>query len=74
MALLLKPRVLKIESAESGDNEMGIGKLFALKEIEKAHISGVLNAVGWDKKLAAKILDINLKTLYIRIQTYGLTH
>jgi DNA-binding NtrC family response regulator len=74
MALLLKPRGLKIESAESGDETLGIGKLFALKEIEKAHIAGVLNAVGWDKKLAAKILGMNLKTLYLRIQTYGLAH
>jgi transcriptional regulator with PAS, ATPase and Fis domain len=42
--------------------------------MEKAHILGVLNSVGWDKKLAAKILDINIKTLYIKIQAYGLTH
>ena len=72
LAVLLRSRVLKNEFAESGD--IGIGKLIALREIEKAHISGVLNAVGWDKNLAAKILDINIKTLYIRIQTYGLTH
>ncbi|MFZ1978768.1 MAG: sigma-54 dependent transcriptional regulator [Bacteroidota bacterium] len=72
LAVLLRSRVLKNEFAESGD--IGIGKLIALREIEKVHISGVLNAVGWDKNLAAKILDINIKTLYIRIQTYGLTH
>lgn len=76
LALLKKSRILKNESAESGaiGTEVEVGKLVALKEIEKAHISGVLNAVSWDKKLAAKILDINLKTLYLRIQTYGLTN
>ncbi len=76
LALLKKSRILKNESAESGaiGTEVEVGKLVALKDLEKAHISGVLNAVSWDKKLAAKILDINLKTLYLRIQTYGLTN
>ena len=76
LALLKRSRVLKNESAESGaiGTEVEVGKLVALKDLEKAHISGVLNAVSWDKKLAAKILDINLKTLYLRIQTYGLTN
>jgi DNA-binding NtrC family response regulator len=74
LALPLRVRVLKTESAESGEIGITVGNPVAMKEIEKAHISGVLNSVGWDKKLAAKILDINLKTLYIKIQTYGLTH
>jgi len=74
LALPMRARVLKTESAESGEIGIAVGIPVAMKEIEKAHISGVLNAVGWDKKLAAKILDINLKTLYIKIQTYGLTH
>ena len=74
LALPMRARVLKTESAESGEVGIAVGSPVAMKEIEKAHISGVLNAVGWDKKLAAKILDINLKTLYIKIQTYGLTH
>ena len=74
LALPMRVRVLKTESAESGEVGIAVGSPVAMKEIEKAHISGVLNAVGWDKKLAAKILDINLKTLYIKIQTYGLTH
>jgi len=74
LALPLRARASKIESIESGDMSIAVGNPVAMKEIEKAHISGVLSSVGWDKKLAAKILDINLKTLYIKIQTYGLTH
>jgi DNA-binding NtrC family response regulator len=74
LALPLRVRLLKTESGESGEIGIAIGNPVAMKEIEKAHISGVLNSVGWDKKLAAKILNINLKTLYIKIQTYGLTH
>jgi DNA-binding NtrC family response regulator len=74
LALPLGARAMKKESDESGDMGIMVGNPVAMKEIEKAHIAGVLNSVGWDKKLAAKILDINLKTLYIKIQTYGLTH
>jgi DNA-binding NtrC family response regulator len=59
---------------ESGDLAFLAGNPVALKDMEKAHILGVLNSVHWDKKLAAKILAINIKTLYIKIQTYGLTH
>ena len=74
LALPLRARASKIESTETGDMSIAVGNPVAMKEIEKAHIAGVLNSVGWDKKLAAKILDINLKTLYLRIQTYGLTN
>lgn len=64
----------KIENEKTDENTITVGNPVALKELEKAHILGVLNSVGWDKKLAAKILDINLKTLYIKIQTFGLTN
>jgi DNA-binding NtrC family response regulator len=72
LALPLRTLAVKKESAESGDIGIAVGNPIAMKAIEKAHISGILNSVGWDKKLAAKILDINLKTLYIKIETYVL--
>ena len=74
LALPMSARAMKSEPAPSGTIGVAVGNPIAMKELEKAHISGVLNSVGWDKKLAAKILDINLKTLYIKIQTYGLAH
>jgi DNA-binding NtrC family response regulator len=74
LALSFRDRASKVESHESEGNKAMVGNPIALKEIEKAHIQGVLNSVGWDKKLAAKILDINIKTLYIKIQMYGLEH
>ncbi|HOV99187.1 MAG TPA: sigma-54 dependent transcriptional regulator [Bacteroidota bacterium] len=50
-----------------------IGSAVPMREIEKAHISGVLNSVGWNKNTASQILGISLKTLYTKIQQYNLT-
>ncbi len=43
-----------------------------LKEIERIYISNILNKFQWDKKEAAKILGISLKTLYTKIYQYHL--
>jgi DNA-binding NtrC family response regulator len=74
LALQLQRQPATGNSDESGDLAYLAGNPISMKDMEKAHILGVLNSVGWDKKLAAKILDINIKTLYIKIQAYGLTH
>jgi DNA-binding NtrC family response regulator len=74
LALSLRGQLSRADPGESDEHKAVIGYPFALKEIEKAHIQGVLNSVGWDKKLASKILDMNIKTLYIKIQMYGLEH
>jgi len=50
-----------------------IGTAVPIREIEKAHIAGVLKIVGWNKNTAAQILNISLKTLYTKIQQYNLT-
>jgi DNA-binding NtrC family response regulator len=50
-----------------------IGSAVSIHEIEKIHIAGVLNTVGWNKNTAAQILSISLKTLYTKIQQYNLT-
>jgi len=44
-----------------------------MDEIEVAHVKGVLQSVGWNKKTAAEILGLSVKTLYSKIQAYGLT-
>ena len=49
-----------------------IGSAVSLQEIEREHIGGVLGETRWDKKLAAKILGISLKTLYTKIQQYNI--
>ena len=47
-------------------------RLASLREIERAHIVKVLEAVGWNKKEAAAVLDISRGTLYRKITEYGL--
>ncbi|MBP7570637.1 MAG: sigma-54-dependent Fis family transcriptional regulator [Acidobacteria bacterium] len=47
-------------------------RLASLREIERAHIVKVLEAVGWNKKEAATVLDISRGTLYRKITEYGL--
>jgi DNA-binding NtrC family response regulator len=50
-----------------------VGSAVSMTDLEKAHIAGVLKIVGWNKNTAAKILGISLKTLYTKIQQFGLT-
>jgi DNA-binding NtrC family response regulator len=53
-------------SAPSGD------RLPSLAEAERAHIVRVLEAVQWNKKEAARVLDISRGTLYRKILEYSL--
>jgi DNA-binding NtrC family response regulator len=48
-----------------------VGGMVSLEELEKAHILQVLEAVGWHKKRAAEILEINPSTLYRKLLRYG---
>jgi DNA-binding NtrC family response regulator len=47
-------------------------RLPSLADAERAHISRVLDAVNWNKKQAADILEISRGTLYRKISEYGL--
>jgi two-component system response regulator HydG len=44
----------------------------SLRDAERAHISRVLAAVDWNKREAARVLDISRGTLYRKIDEYGL--
>ena len=44
----------------------------SLAEAERAHIIRVLEAVSWNKKEAARVLDISRGTLYRKILEYQL--
>jgi transcriptional regulator with PAS, ATPase and Fis domain len=48
------------------------GRLSSLAEAERTHIVRVLEAVRWNKKQAAQILEISRGTLYRKILEYGL--
>src|SRR6476660_2653490 len=47
-------------------------RLPSLAEAERAHISRVLAAVHWNKKEAARVLEISRGTLYRKISEYSL--
>src|SRR5262249_41761128 len=47
-------------------------RLPSLAEAERAHIVRVLEAVDWNKKEAARVLDISRGTLYRKIVEYSL--
>jgi transcriptional regulator of acetoin/glycerol metabolism len=50
----------------------GAAGLPTLRDAERGHVQRVLDAVGWNKKEAARVLDISRGTLYRRIEDYGL--
>jgi DNA-binding NtrC family response regulator len=60
---------------QPGNSQGGglLGSAVSIRDVEKAHISGVLEGVSWNKNIASKILGISLKTLYTKIQQYNLT-
>ncbi|HSK11378.1 MAG TPA: sigma-54 dependent transcriptional regulator [Vicinamibacterales bacterium] len=47
-------------------------RLCSLRETERVHIVKVLEAVRWNKKEAAEVLEISRGTLYRKIAEYGL--
>ena len=69
---LLLPQQLNMKQSGSGNGNQKIGSAISLDELEKEHIGAVLINTKWNKNLAAKLLDISLKTLYTKIQKYNL--
>lgn len=47
-------------------------KLVSLEDIEKEHIQTVLDDIGWNKTKAAEILGISVRSLYRKIEQFGL--
>lgn len=48
-------------------------ELLSMGEVEKRYVLRVLQAVGGNKTLAAGILQFDRKTLYRKLQGYGIT-
>jgi len=44
----------------------------SLREVEKVHITNILNENEWNVSKSAKILEIDLSTLYNNIKAYGI--
>ena len=49
----------------------GTGEVLPLSEVERRHVLSTLDAVGWNKSEAARLLGIDRKTLHARLQRYG---
>jgi DNA-binding NtrC family response regulator len=47
-------------------------RALTLNELQRAYVIEVLDSVGWDVKLAAKILGMRAQTLYARMRAYHL--
>ena len=56
-------------SPSSGDDP---AQLVPLEEVERRHVIRVLKAVGGNKTAAAQILKVDRKTLYRKLELYGL--
>jgi DNA-binding NtrC family response regulator len=56
-----------VDAAVSGDD------LPSLAEIERRHVERVLNATGWNKARAARVLEVDIKTLNKKIRDFGIT-
>jgi transcriptional regulator with PAS, ATPase and Fis domain len=56
----------------SHDNGSNGQAVVPLSEVERAYIHKVLETVSWNKKMAARLLQISRETLYRKIRTYSL--
>ncbi len=67
-------RATDIEFLHAGEQpvEEAHERLPSLREAERAHVMRILEAVGWNKKEAAEVLQISRGTLYRKIVEYAL--
>jgi two-component system, NtrC family, response regulator AtoC len=64
----LPERIRNHQPAPVGTSSISETPLVSLQEMEKRHIRNVLEAVSWNKSHAARILGLDRKTLYRRIE------
>ena len=69
---VIRPADLDLLHAQQAPPVYPGTELQSLAENERAHILRVLEAVGWNKKHAAEVLEISRGTLYRKITEYGL--
>jgi DNA-binding NtrC family response regulator len=69
---VIRPQDIEFLHASEAPTEVPHDRLPSLRQAERAHIMRVLEAVTWNKKHAARVLDISRGTLYRKIVEYGL--
>jgi DNA-binding NtrC family response regulator len=61
-------------AAASGPAPAGEGILVPLADVERRHVERVLHATGWNKARAARVLEVDVKTLNKKIRDFKLAH
>ena len=61
------PARAEVEAEGTSDN------LPSLAEIERRHVERVLKAAGWNKARAARVLEVDIKTLNKKIRDFSIT-
>ena len=56
----------------NGRRDSGALAIVPLHRLERDHIQHVLDTVSWNKKRAARLLEVSRETLYRKIRTYNL--
>jgi len=68
-----KPPTVRLEDLPVRlSQETSVADRDSLAGIEQAHVEGILERTGWNIAQAARILAIDRKTLYLKIEKYGL--
>ena len=72
---ILPREFFKASVSTPSDPDPGVpaDKLPSLAEIERRHVERVLQATGWNKARAARVLEVDIKTLNKKIRDFGIT-
>jgi DNA-binding NtrC family response regulator len=68
----LTPEFSRATAPAAGPATEDEGPLGSLSEIERRHVERVLAATGWNKAKAARVLEVDIKTLNKKIRDSGL--
>jgi two-component system response regulator AtoC len=66
----LPPELSRVASTPA---EAPPAALTSLADMERRHVERVLNATGWNKARAARVLEVDIKTLNKKIRDFSLT-
>lgn len=66
------PQKIRRYRGWSATEELASGELLPMAEVERRHIQRVLSSVAGNKRQAARILGLDRRTLYRKLERYGL--
>jgi DNA-binding NtrC family response regulator len=71
---MLPPEIGRTAPAPGPVPEVGpsADRLLSLAEVERRHVEHVLHATGWNKARAARVLEVDIKTLNKKIRDFGI--